>query len=262
MAGSGLHWRERGSGPATALLVHGYPLSSAIWDAQLEAVPVGWRFLAPDLPGFGDSPEPAGQPTMDDLADELAVFLEDLGVPRAVVCGLSLGGYAAFRLWARHPARIAGLVLANTRAAADGPETKQNRRASAERARREGVAAIVEAMLPRLLSADTLTARPDIVEKLRALMLRSTVAGVAAVLGAMAERPDSTPLLPRIDVPTLVVAGAEDTFAPAAEMSGMAAAIPGAEFVTLSGVAHLSCMEDPRGFNAALTRFLTRIRSA
>ena len=92
--------------------------------------------------------------------------------------------------------------------------------------------------------------------------VKSTVAGVVAALGAMAERPDSTPLLPRIDVPTLLVAGAEDTFSPAAEMGGMAAAIPDAEFVTLAGVAHLSCMEDPRGFNAALTRFLTRIRSA
>lgn len=262
--GTGLQWRERGSGPATLLLVHGYPLSSAIWDAQLEAVPPGWRFLAPDLPGFGDSPPPPPPRhawTMDDYADELAGFMERLGVSRAVVCGLSMGGYAAFRLWARHPARMAGLVLTNTRALPDTPEARQTRRANAERAEREGVAPLVEAMLPKLVAAETLAGRPEVVMKLRSIMMASSVAGVVAALGAMAERPDSTPLLPRIDVPALVVAGAEDPFAPPAEMSAMAEAIPGAELVVLPRVAHLSCMEDAAAFNAALTRFLAGIRS-
>ncbi len=259
--GSGLRWRERGSGPATALLVHGYPLSSAIWQAQLDAVPVGWRFVAPDLPGFGDSP-PAIRPhlTLDDFAEALTALLEELGARRVVVCGQSMGGYTAFRLWARHPGLVAGLVLAHTKAAPDTPEARSARYETAERVRREGVAPIVEAMLPALLSADTRTARQDVVEALRGIMLRSTVAGVEAALGAMAERPDSAPLLPGIRVPALVVAGAEDQMAPPALMRAMAEAMPNARFHAIRGAAHLSCMEAPAEFNAALTDFLASVR--
>ncbi len=260
--GARLHWRESGSGPATLLLVHGYPLSSAIWDAQLEAVPAGWRFLAPDLPGLGDSPPPPTlAPTMDDYADELAAFMDERGVVRAVVCGLSMGGYAAFRLWARHRARIAGLVLTHTRALPDTPAARLNRQANAQRAQEEGVAPLVEAMLPKLVGPATLAGRPEVVDKLRRIMMESSVAGVVAALGAMAERPDSTSLLPQIDVPTLVVAGGDDSFAPPAEMRMLAQSIAGAEFVVVPGVAHLSCMEDPASFNTTLTHFLARIHT-
>ncbi|HEX9108330.1 MAG TPA: alpha/beta fold hydrolase, partial [Longimicrobiales bacterium] len=256
MPGPGLHWRDSGSGPATALFLHGYPLSSAIWDAQLAAVPPGWRFLAPDLPGFGASPAPRPGITLDDYADEVVHLLDELGVRGAVVCGLSMGGYIAFRMRALHPDLMAGLVLMHTRAAPDSPDARQARYATAQRAQQEGVAPIAEAMLPRLLSEETRQRRPDVVERLRGITATATVAGVVAAQQAMAARPDSTPLLPRLDVPALVVAGEDDTLAPAAEMRGMAEAIPGAAFVLLPGAAHLSCMEVPAPVNAVLSDFL------
>lgn len=253
----GLRWRTSGSGPSVALLIHGYPFFSALWEAQLAAVPPGWRFIAPDLPGFGDSPPPTRMPmTLDDVADELVLLLEKLGVRRAVVCGLSMGGYVAFRLWARHSARIAGLVLAHTRARPDEPEVRLGRYETASRARAEGVGFLADAMLPRLLSPETFAERPAVVERLRAIIASATVPGVVAALGAMAERPDSTDLLPGIRVPALVIAGAGDAIAPPAEMEGMVAAMPAARFMEIPGVAHVSCMEAPAVFNAALASFL------
>ncbi|MBX6364070.1 MAG: alpha/beta fold hydrolase, partial [Gemmatimonadetes bacterium] len=228
-----MEWRESGRGEAV-LLVHGFPLSSALWEEQLRAVPDGWRFIAPDLPGFGASRlDAAGPLTMDGLAYRLVTLLEELGLRRAVVCGLSMGGYIALALWRRHPARVRALVLANTRASADTPSARATRLEDAARVRREGTAALIESMIPRLLPEATRRQKPDLVERLRAMMRAASPEAVAAALEGMAERPDSTPMLHTIEVPALVVAGADDAIIPLADAQrgggggGRGAAPPG-----------------------------------
>lgn len=253
-----MEWRESGSGGDVVLFVHGFPFSGEIWDDQLADVPAGWRFLAPDLPGFGRSRLEGDAPlTMDALARELAAFLEERGVRRAVVCGLSMGGYVALALWRRHPGRVRALVLADTRAVADTPEARERRYADAATTRAGGTGPVVEDMLPKLLSDRTRERKPEVVRRLRAIMETASVEGVARALEGMAERPDSVPLLHTIDVPTLVVVGDEDRVTPPAESRRLADTIPDARLHLFPGVGHVSCMEAPSEFNAVLHAFLS-----
>lgn len=252
-----MKWREAGSGPATVLFVHGFPFSGAIWDDQLAAVPEGWHFLAPDLPGFGGTPPVGGTLTMERTADELVVFLEERGIHRAVVCGLSMGGYATLALWRRHATRVRALVLADTRAVPDTPQARAGRYESAARARSNGVRVVAEAMLPGLLSARTRATRPDVVGRLVAIMEAASVEGVAGALEGMAERPDSTSLLDTIDVPTLVLVGDADTLTPPCEAELLAERIPAATLRVIPGAGHVTCMEEPETFNRELRAFLS-----
>ncbi|HET9982778.1 MAG TPA: alpha/beta fold hydrolase [Longimicrobiales bacterium] len=251
-----MEWRENGSGEAV-LLVHGFPFSAELWDDQLRDVPGGWRFIAPDLPGFGASRlDVAGPLTMDLLAQRLVMLIEELGLRRAVVCGLSMGGYVALAMWRRHPARVRALVLANTRATADTPAARAGRLEDADRVRREGTGALVEAMIPRLLSEAARRQKPELVERLRAIMRTASPEGVAAALEGMAQRPDSTPLLHTIEVPALVVAGSEDGIVPFADAQRLADGMPSASLCVIPGVGHVSNVEAPEEFNRELHAFL------
>ncbi len=256
-----MNWKEAGSGPGAVLFVHGFPFSGAIWDDQLAAVPEGWRFLAPDLPGFGGTPPVGGTLTMERLADELVVFLDERGIHRAVVCGLSMGGYATLALWRRNAARVRALVLADTRAAPDTPQARAGRYESAARARSNGVRVVAEAMLPHLLSPHTRATRPDVVARLVGIMESASVEGVAEALEGMAERPDSLPMLHTIDVPTLVLVGEADELTPPAEAEVLAQHIPNATLRVVPGAGHVTCMEAPKAFNAALSGFLAGLRA-
>ena len=252
-----MFWEEAGSGRDAVLFVHGFPLTSALWDDQLAEAASGWRYLAPDLPGFGRTPALPGTPlTVDLLAGTLVSFLDELALAQAVVCGLSMGGYIAFELWRRHPDRVRALVLASTRALPDTPETRRGRYERAARARAEGALAVAEPMVAQLLSEATRRDRPEIVARLRGIMNQVAVDGLAGALEGTAVRPDSTPTLGTITVPTLVLAGEADTISPAAEMRALADAIPGSSFRVLPGAGHLAPMEAPDAFNAELRAFL------
>lgn len=239
----------------TLLLVHAFPLDASMWDRQREALE-GTAILAPSLPGFGGTPGPQDGLTMDALADFLAAELDRSGTDRAVVCGLSMGGYAAFALWRRYRERIAGLILADTRATPDDEEGKQRRRGLAERVRTEGAIAAADALVPVLLSerADT-----PLQEQVRQIILRQPVDAIAAASLGMAERPDSRPQLPEVDVPTAIVVGADDALTPPAASEEMAKAIPGAELTIIEGAGHLSNLEQPEAFIAAVRALLARV---
>ncbi|HEU4649666.1 MAG TPA: alpha/beta fold hydrolase [Gemmatimonadales bacterium] len=245
----------RGSGPAI-LFVHGFPLDHTIWEPQLQALD-GWRRIAPDLRGMGLSDAPDLGYSMATYADDLAALLDTLGVERAVLCGLSMGGYVVFEFLRRWRGRAAGIVLVDTRAEADGTEAKRVRDAHAAQAREKGAAAIADAMLPRMLAPSAAATKPELVERVRALMAATPVAGIVGALGAMRDRPDSTALLPTLtDLPALVITGAEDQISPPASGAAMAAAIPGARFVTIAGAGHLATLEEPAATTAALRTFL------
>ncbi|HWO71168.1 MAG TPA: alpha/beta fold hydrolase [Actinomycetota bacterium] len=236
------------------LLVHAFPLDARMWEPQLAAFAGSLPVLAPHLPGFGGT-EPADDVmTMEVAAERLRAELDRAGVDRAVVCGLSMGGYVALEMWRRARDRISGLVLANTRAAPDGPDGVAARRALAERLRAEGIGFLVEAP-PPLLSP---SAPPELWAKVRKLIADQDPDAVAAASLGMAERPDSTPDLPTIDVPTLVITSTEDRLIPPEVTAPMASTIPGAVLEVIEGAGHLSNLEAPEEFNRVLREHLER----
>ncbi len=239
----------------TLLLVHAFPVDAEMWDSQVEALRGETKVLAPSLPGFGGT-APAGDVlTMDAAGRFLAGELDRAEADRTVVCGLSMGGYVAFSLWRHYRHRIAGMALANTRAEPDDQAGQERRQAVAEKARTEGSEAIAEAP-PPLLSKGADTALWD---RVKSMIRRQPGASIAAASLGMAERPDSRPLLGEIDVPTIVVTGADDTLIPSDVSAPMAEAIPGAELVTLQGAGHLSNLENPDGFTEALRTLLGHV---
>jgi len=210
--------------------------------------------IAPDLRGLGASARGSGATSLDQHADDMAALLDHLAIENATVAGLSMGGYISFALWRRHRERVAALILADTRAGADSEEGRQGREKNARLAEEQGPSAIADQMLPKLLSPNAPAALRD---QVRAIIESNDRAGIAAALRAMAARPDSTPLLATIDVPTLVIVGAEDALTPPSEAEAMFNAIPGCRLAEIPGAGHLSNVEAPEAFNAEVTEFLT-----
>jgi pimeloyl-ACP methyl ester carboxylesterase len=235
------------------LLIHAFPLDARMWDPQLGALGARLPVVAPHLPGFGGTEGPEVL-TMALAAARCERALDEAGVDTAVVCGLSMGGYVAFELWRGARPRVAALVLANTRAEPDPPEGAAARRALAERLRTEGHGFLVEEP-PPLLAED---APEDLRERVKAMIADQTPEAIAAAALGMAERPDSVPDLPGIDVSTLVVTGTVDRLIPPDVTAGIAERVPGAEILRIEGAGHLSNLEAPEAFNAALDGVLTR----
>lgn len=252
----GRHWvmEERGDGPAV-VFIHGFPMDRTMW--RILVPPLGgWHRIAPDLPGFGLSDPGTGQASVGNYADGLAGVLDAMRVERVVLCGLSLGGYVAFEFWRRHRARVRGLVLMCTRPEHDGPDARASRESAIASVHQHGLGALAKAMVPRLLSPSTVSGQPAVAAHLRTMMLDSQPEGVIAALRAMRDRADSTALLGEINVPTLVVAGADDAVIPKVTSRAMAAAIPGARFEMLPGVGHVPPLEAPVASGQLLRAFL------
>jgi 3-oxoadipate enol-lactonase len=232
------------------LLAHAFPVDARMWSGQV----LGSRTIAPDLPGFGGAePAPGGVMTMAAAARRCLDALDEAGLARAVVCGLSMGGYVAFELWRTAPERVAGLLLANTRAGADTPEGAQGRRTLAARVAVEGNVLVADP--PPLLSQD---APADLWDRVRAMIADQPAASIAAAALGMAERPDSTPDLPRIGVPTLVITSDGDTLIPPELTTPIAEQVPGATLTVIVGAGHLSNLERPEAFNDALVGLCAR----
>lgn len=251
--------REEGRGPPL-LVVHGFPLNHAMWNAQIDVLARRHRVIAPDLRGFGQSGVTPGVVTMPQFADDLAALLDAMAVGEPVVyCGLSMGGYIAWQFWRNYSGRLKAMVLCDTRAAADTPEAAANRFALADRVLGEGPSAAVETMLPRLLSAPTVQHRPEVGDAIRAMIMGNDPEGIAAASRGMAQRPDMTPHLGQIRCPVLLVVGALDAISPPDEMRSIAAAIPGACLVQIADAGHMSPMEKPAEVTAAMTEFLAAV---
>jgi pimeloyl-ACP methyl ester carboxylesterase len=197
---------------------------------------------------------------MDLFAEDLDAFLDALQVAeRLVVCGLSMGGYVAFAFYRKYAHRLRGLILTSTRAAPDTPQGKALRDQAAELARSQGVGPVVDAMVSKLISPASQENQPQLAADVLALMSRTSPSGMIGALMAMKERADSTPTLGRIDIPTLVIHGADDSIVPLAEANEMTAAIPGARLEVIPGAGHLPNMENPRAYNKAVRRFLASL---
>jgi pimeloyl-ACP methyl ester carboxylesterase len=239
---------------AGLLLLHAFPLDASMWEPQISALSDQVEVVAPDLPGFGRAPVYGPVLHMDAAADAAAEALTKAGVEKAVVCGLSMGGYIALAFWRRHRDRVDGLVLANTRAGADDDAGKERRRALAERLRAEGSDFLVQSP-PPLLSAG---APDELWATVKRIIAGQPAEAIAAASVGMAERADSTGDLARIDVPALVITSTGDTLIPAEASTPMAEQISGARLKIIEGAGHLSNMEAPEEFTRLLREHLAR----
>ncbi len=241
------------------LLIHGFPLNNYLWDLQLDELAGIARLITPDLRGHGATPPTDPPYSLAMFSDDCVALLDHLGLTEpVVVAGLSMGGYIALDLACRHPERVSGLILAATRAGADSAEGKAGRDDMARLVQAEGVAAVADRMLPKLLAPASYGELPDLVEFVRDIMLATSEDGVVGALAAMRDRPDRTPELPRIELPTLVIHGQEDQLIPADEARAAAEALPQGELVLIPGAGHLPNLEQPGLFNDAVRIFLER----
>ena len=242
------------------VLLHAFPLNATLWRPQVEAGPVGWRVVTPDLPGFGASSEPPTA-TMDDMARGILRALDGLGIQRAVIGGLSMGGYLTLALYRMAPERFSGMIPADTRATPDTEEQKAGRRKMITTVREQGPPAIADEMLPKLLGATSQRERPSLAGTVRAMIEGNRADAIAGAVEAIMGRPDSTPLLPSIAVPTLVLCGDEDVLTPPSDSEALRRGIRGSRLVMLPRAGHLSNIEAPEAFSAALQDFLAPLES-
>lgn len=247
-----------GSGP-DVILLHPFPLNHNFWNGVVPHLSSRYRVILPDLRGHGDSELGEGEATMEKMAADLAKLCREEGIAKAYFAGVSIGGYVLFEFWRRYRDHVAALVLANTRAAAETPESRATRLGVGEKVLREGTAGFIEEMLPKLLSPVTVTNRPDIVEAARRMMQKMSAQDIAGVQQGMADRPDSIATLKTINVPTLVVSGADDSV-PRSEAELMRQGIAGSRLQVIPRAGHYAALEQPEEFGRMLRGFMDGLR--
>jgi pimeloyl-ACP methyl ester carboxylesterase len=252
-------YQDSGGSGTPVVFVHGFPLSAEMWDPQIEVLDDRIRSIAVDLRGFGnsDAPDDRSAYSMSDFAADVKGVVDEAGVERAVLCGLSMGGYVCFEFWRRYSPSVAGLVLADTRAEADPPEAIEKRTSQQQQVAERGIDELADALTNALVSATTAGGKPDVVKRVRALM-DQPAAGYIGALEAMKNRPDSSSDLTGITVPCLVIVGEEDGLTPPEMSRKIHEHIGGSQLAVIPEAGHLSNLEDPQAFNGALMDFLER----
>lgn len=257
-AGTEFAVHDQGTG-SPILFVHGFPLDHSMWEAQLDSLARSHRVIAPDLRGFGASKIAEGTVTMEEYSDDLAAILNELHVTAPIAfCGLSMGGYIGWQFFQRHRVRLGSLILIDTVAKADSEEAAAQRHKTAETVLAQGSEVMAKVMPDKLFAESTREHKPAIVENVKTVIRKTAPSSIAAALRGMAKRPDSTPVLKQIDVPTLVICGAEDQITPPKEMRKMAAAIDEAEYAEVANAGHMTPMEQPEAVTTAIRQFLNR----
>ncbi|HET9844557.1 MAG TPA: alpha/beta fold hydrolase [Nitrospira sp.] len=256
-----LAYDDQGMGLPIVFL-HAFPLNRSMWSEQVAALSRRFRAIAIDLRGHGESDAPFWRYSLEQYAMDVKELLAGLSIRKALFVGLSMGGYLAFTLYRLYPDLMLGVVLADTRAEADKPEQIQWRYELAQRTAAIGPAAVIEAMLPKLLAPKTYERNPDLVARVRSMQAATPVPGILGDLIAIAERPDSTDLLSSIRVPTLVIVGQEDALTTPADAERIATGIPGAQLVVIPNAGHLSNLEQPEHFTSAVEAFAAALQTA
>ncbi len=251
---------DRGQGPAVVLL-HGFPFNRSMWREQAEALADAYRVITPDLRGMGETTggEDASA-TMDEMAHDVAALMDKLGIERAAVGGLSMGGYVTLAFYRRHRLRARALILADTRPGADTDEARKTREEQARKILEEGTTAIADDFLKKVLTAETLAERPSVAARVREMILKTPARGAAAALRGMAVRHDQTSFLEDVLVPALILVGSDDQLTPPKEAEVMRREIRGSRLQVIENASHLSNVERPAEFNRALKTFLDELQ--
>ncbi|HJP78996.1 MAG TPA: alpha/beta hydrolase [Pseudonocardiaceae bacterium] len=252
-----------GAGPGeTLVLVHGHPFDHSMWQPQVEYFRAeGWRVIAADLRGYGESTVVPGITPLSTFAEDIAALLDHLGIARFVLVGLSMGGQIALECHRLFPQRLIGLVLADTFAQAETPAGRADRERMADRLLREGMAGYAAEVLPKMVAPHNIEALPAVAEFVSGMMRGAPPEGAAAALRGRARRPDYTEMLRTVVVPTLIVVGSDDQFTPVADAEYMYDRIPTSRLVIVDGAAHLPNLERPAEFNKALGQLLTTVQN-
>jgi pimeloyl-ACP methyl ester carboxylesterase len=256
-----LNIQSAGKGPPI-VFIHGFPLNGAMWQPQLDGLSDAAQVIVPDLRAHGDSQIVPGPYSMDLFADDLAALLDALEINEPItLCGLSMGGYVAFAFFRRHRQRLEALVLAATRAGEDTAEGKSGREMAASQAQTLGSGIIVDGMLPKMLAPAMYQKNPALVVQARSIMEHNSIESYMGDLYGMRDRPDSTPTLREIDIPTLILHGREDQIFPVLEAESMHSHIPNSRLVLIPDSGHLLNLEQPELFNSAMRDFLGELES-
>ncbi len=248
-----------GNGPAVVLL-HGYPFNRSMWREQTEALCASYRVITPDLRGHGETSVTPETATMDDMARDVAALLDKLDIRRVTLGGLSMGGYVTLAFYRRFPLRVRALILADTRPQADNTEAQRKREEQAEKILKEGMQSIADDFLTKVLTTATLNEKPETVERIREMILKTDPQGAANALRGMAVRHDQTDFLEEIFAPALILVGSEDQLTPPSDAELMRREIRGSRLEIIEGASHLSNLERPAEFNLALRSFLDALQ--
>jgi len=249
-----------GQGPVV-LLIHGFPLNRRMWQPQLQPLSsAGYRVIAPDLRGFGESEASLSGYSMDGFADDLIALLDELKIEQAVVAGMSMGGYILLDLLERHPQRVRAACFIATKSAADDEVGRERRTAMAAQAERIGANPIIKIFAELLFAPETSQYQPELIAQVTSWMRATNPRALAGGLLAMRDRKDYTPLLPGVHHPALVLAGAEDRAASPDAVDVFRSGLPHCESLVIEKAGHMLNMEQPAEFNAALLSFLSALR--
>ncbi len=258
--GQSLNYSVKGAEDGLPVVfIHGFPLNHRMWEPQLAALPPRYRAIAYDVRGHGDSALSDGQFTIEFLVDDLLGLLDYLSVDRAVLCGLSMGGYIALRAIERHPERFCGLILCDTRSEADTNEGRIKRSGTIAAVKERGVQSFADDFLKLILAPVTLESKPVIVAKVKELIVTNKQLGICGTLLALAARTDTTTALAAMDLPTLILVGEHDALTPPTDAQTMQSCLPQAELHVIPNAGHMSNLENPTAFNEQLLAFLEKL---
>lgn len=239
------------------VLIHGHPFDRSMWRPQVETFSrAGWRVIAPDLRGYGESTVVPGTTPLEAFARDIAHLLDRLDVDRVVLGGLSMGGQIVMEFHRLFPERLRALLLADTTPQAETLEGRTRRNDMAERLLREGIGPYADEVLPKMVAPRNIKALPAVANHVQDMMRGTSPEGAAAALRGRADRPDYVDMLGHIAVPTLVVVGRDDEFTPVSDAKLMQDLIPDSSLAVIDGAAHMPNLERPREFDAALRTFL------
>lgn len=248
------------SGGFPVVFLHSFGHNKIMWIGQLTHFEnEGYRVIAPDFRGHGESGFDRNNHTIETMAGDILNVMKQLQIKQAVIVGISMGGYVALRLWARHPEVIRALVLSNTKAEADTEDVKTRRMAQIKFIKEKGLEEFVNTYAHRRLARKTLETKPWVLDFVKSMNFTMTGESMILTLTAMMQRPDETGTLSTIDVPALLTVGSEDSFIPNSSATVMREKIKGAKMVSIDHTGHVSSLEDPTRYNEILGSFLKSV---
>ena len=254
------HYTESGSSSGLPVVfIHGFPFNQASWAPQLDALPTEIRAITYDIRGHGKSAVGDGHYTIELFVDDLLALLDHLGIDAAVLCGLSMGGYIALRAAERDPGRVRAMILCDTQSASDSNAAKLGRAAAIRQIQTAGTTAFVDGLLPKLFTAESIRTGTAAVDLIRRMMQATDPLAITGTLLALAGRTDTSPALPQMDQPALLLFGEEDPITPPDSGRQMLAALPHATLELIPRAAHVSNLENPDDFNRHVLSFLGKI---